>query len=70
MKIEANENMFGVLILFTVFSPSIVHSNYFNTNNEKNDQCFCKVLFLLFSRYSNFFIKNIHNLQEYDICHY
>ncbi|KAG9435464.1 ero1-like protein [Apis mellifera carnica] len=43
MKIESSENMFGVLILFTVFSPSIVHSNYFNTNNEKNDQCFCKL---------------------------
>ncbi|XP_006618284.1 ero1-like protein [Apis dorsata] len=43
MKIESSENMFGVLILFTVFSPSIVHSNYFNANNEKNDQCFCKL---------------------------
>ena len=43
VKGEPSGNMFGVLILLAVFSPSIVHSNYFGSNNERNDQCFCKL---------------------------
>ncbi|XP_054000781.1 ero1-like protein [Hylaeus anthracinus] len=35
--------MFSGLIVLTLLLPSIVHSNYFATNNDKNDQCFCKL---------------------------
>ncbi|XP_076237215.1 endoplasmic reticulum oxidoreductin-1-like protein [Calliopsis andreniformis] len=43
MRNEPSANMLGALILFTVLLPSIVHSNYFGSNNEKYDQCFCKL---------------------------
>ncbi|XP_076175933.1 endoplasmic reticulum oxidoreductin-1-like protein [Ptiloglossa arizonensis] len=43
MNNKPSGNMFNRLIVLTVLLPSIVHSNYFGSNNEKNNQCFCKL---------------------------
>ncbi|XP_031839574.1 endoplasmic reticulum oxidoreductin-1-like protein [Nomia melanderi] len=43
MTVRPSENMFILLMLFTALIPSVVHSNYFGLNSEKNDQCFCKL---------------------------
>nr|XP_033341972.1 ero1-like protein [Megalopta genalis] len=43
MTSSPSGNMFIVLILCTVFLPSVLHANYFESNSDKNDQCFCKL---------------------------
>lgn len=43
MKLESSEKIFSHLLLIILLFYVEVNGNYFGTNSEKDDQCFCKV---------------------------